>query len=94
MKTLLECLMISSFCIAITAQLYRYIKNESAASKRERFMLLTMGIGFAIGAINAAFSTTEWLIVFYALGVMLTYTTLLFSYSKEEIEKENEIKHE
>lgn len=94
MKTLLECLMVSSFCIAIAAQLLRYIKNESRAGKREQFMLFTMEIGFVIGTINAAFSATQWLVVFYALGAMLTYTALLFSNSKEEIEKENGIKHE
>ena len=50
-------------------------------------MLVTMGIGFIIGAIKTAFSSTVWVIIFYGLGVMLTYSTVLFAASKDEDKK-------
>ena len=87
MSTLFECLMVSAFCISIALQLCRYIRSGTKASKKEIFMLVTMGIGFIIGAIKTAFSSTVWVIIFYGLGVMLTYSTVLFAASKDEDKK-------
>lgn len=84
MSTLFECLMVSAFCISIALQLCRYIRSGTKASKKEIFMLVTMGIGFIVGAIKTAFSSTAWVIIFYGLGVMLTYSTVLFATSKDE----------
>ena len=79
MEVVFECLMIAAFCAAIAVQLLRCVKNLSCASKEERFALITIEIGFVIGAVSKIFSTAKWVVIFYALGAMLTYAALLFS---------------
>lgn len=88
MQTRLECLMISAFCMAIAARLFSYIKQGARASRGEQLMLVTMGIGFVIGAVNAIYSAPEWKVIFYTLGAMLSYTAMVFSNMKEGDGKE------
>ncbi len=87
MSTLFECLMISSFCIAMAVQLLRHIRNKANSGRKEVFMLVTMGIGFIIGAIRTIFITSSWLVIFYGIGALLTFSTLLIATSKKDIEK-------
>ena len=79
--------MVSSFCIAMALQLFRYVRSGTKASKKEVFMLVTMGIGFIVGVIKTAFTPPTWIVIFYGIGAMLTYSTLLFATSKDKNKK-------
>ena len=87
MSTLFECLMISSFCIAMAIQLFRYARNKATAGKKEMFMLVTMEIGFIVGAVKTIFVPFPWLIIFYGIGALLTFLNIMFATLNNSIEK-------
>lgn len=86
MQTQMEWLMVIAFCAAIAVRLFHYIKRGVRASKEERLILATMGVGFVIGAVNSVFSKPGWEVVLYEMGAMLCYMGLVFSDMKVEKE--------
>lgn len=85
MSILLECLTVSAFCLAMASRVIHYAQYDAdtskgaKADKTEIFVLLAMGVGFLVGAVRAAFTASDWLIIFYGLGAMLSYAAVLLA---------------
>ena len=91
METLFECLMITAFCAAIAVQLAKHLRTHSYAGKGELGMLLTMGVGFVIGAVSKAFAVVQWTVMLYVAGAVLSYAALLLVWSEKAKEKGDSI---
>ena len=95
METVFECLMLSAFIIAMCVLIYRFAKNKSTNIKAERTVAWTMAVGFAIGVVKELmFPPVRWVLILYAIGAILAYTAVAFSYpynSNAETHEEKQI---
>ena len=81
METVFECLMLMAFIIAMCVLIYRFAKNKSENKQNERMVALTMAIGFAIGVVKELiFPPVRFVLILYAIGAVLAYTAIAFSF--------------
>ena len=91
METVFECLMLSAFIIAMCVLIYRFAKNKSTNIKAERTVAWTMAVGFAIGVVKELiFPPVRWVLILYAIGAILAYTVVAFSYPYHSVAENNE----
>lgn len=91
METVFECLMLSAFIIAMCVLIYRFAKNKSTNIKAERTVAWTMAVGFAIGVVKELmFPPVRWVLILYAIGAILAYTAVAFSYPYHSVAENNE----
>lgn len=96
METVLECITLLSFCIAVGSKLLRFAKNESKNRGMDRFTVITIGIGFVLGGVMRAMTEpVSWTFMLYIAGAVLCYTAALLSFpgtdtntKKQECESE------
>lgn len=80
MGKVFEILMLTCFCAALVVMEIRFAKEKSTRPILERLTVITMGIGFLIGAIAKAISSpADWIIVLYIFGIHLSYSATVFS---------------
>ena len=92
---LFENLMISSFCCAVGTRFIHHIRKKSFADYRERFTLITFGIGFILGAIWQSRLGNTWTTMLCCTGAYLTYVTLVFSWpTKASVQNMEVIEHD
>ena len=95
METVFERLMLLAFIIAMCVLIYRFAKDKSTNIKAERTIEWTMAVWFALGVVKELiFPTVRWVLILYAIGAILSYTGVAFSYhyhSEEEIKEEKQI---
>ncbi|MBQ8546644.1 MAG: hypothetical protein IJ437_06875 [Clostridia bacterium] len=59
----------------------RFANERLAHMKLNRSIVITMGVGFVIGAVSKAISApVKWTFVLYIIGAYLAYTAVLFSF--------------
>lgn len=81
MDIILEAIMLMCFCLAMCILIYRFAKNKATHLKAERAIAWTMGVGFVLGGVKELiFPPVRWMLVLYALGSILAYSAVLFSY--------------
>lgn len=81
MDIIFEAVMLVCFCLAMCILIYRFTKNKATHLKAERAIAWTMGVGFALGVVKELiFPPVGWMFVLYALGAILAYSAVLFSY--------------
>lgn len=81
MKTILESLMLIGFIAAICIMIFRLARETSCSPLADRIVAITMGAGFALGAVYRVFvAPLAWPLALYVLGAMLSYTATLFSF--------------
>lgn len=80
METLFEGLMAIAFGAAVGVQLYRMVKGKLIPQKGDRIMLISITVGFVIGAVLKFMKNPiPWTVTLYIMGAFLTYTAVLFS---------------
>ena len=80
METLFEGLMAIAFGAAVGVQLYRMVKGKLIPKKGDRIMLISIMVGFVIGAVLKLMKDPiSWTVTLYVMGAFLTYTAVLFS---------------
>ncbi len=85
MENALEACMIVSLCMAVAVFMHRTVKGGIQCAAWERICIITIGIGFVIGAISkAASNVLPWTFVLYIAGADLCYTAALFSFPKKQ----------
>lgn len=91
METLFECLMLLAFIIAMCVLIYRFAKDKSTNIKAERMIAWMMAVGFALGVVKEfIFPPVRWVLILYAIGAILAYTAVAFSYPYNSDAKINE----
>ena len=95
METVFECFMLLAFIIAMCVLIYRFAKDKSTNTKTQRTIKWTMAVWFALVVVKELiFPTVRWVLILYAIGAILSYTGVAFSYayqSDTEINEEKEI---
>lgn len=85
MGKLFEIVMLLCFCFALAVMEFRFAKGKSTKPTLERLTVITMGVGFLIGAIAKAItSPADWIIVLYIFGIHQSYTATVFSVQSEK----------
>lgn len=80
METVFECMMVIAFGAAVGTELYRMVRGKMIPDRADRVMLIMIGAGFIVGAIEHFMrSPIPWTAMLYVIGAFLTYTTVLFS---------------
>lgn len=93
METLFECLMLLAFIIAMCVLIYRFVKDKSTNTKAQRTIAWTMAVGFALGVVKELiFPPVRWVLILYAIGAILSYTGIAFSYHYHSNAETNEEK--
>ena len=81
MELIFEGIMLLCLCSAMGIMLCRFAREKSIHVKLDRTIVITMGVGFVVGAISKMFSPqVEWTLVLYVIGAYLSYTATLFSF--------------
>ncbi len=85
METMLEACMIGCLCVAVAILLHRFMTHKSPCALWERCCVITIGIGFVIGAISKILcDSLPWTFVLYVVGAVLCYTAALFSFPEKQ----------
>lgn len=83
MELIFEGIMLLCLCSATAIMLCRFAREKSIHVKLDRAIVITMGIGFVIGAISKMLSPqVECTLILYVIGAYLSYTATLFSFPK------------
>lgn len=84
----LEGCMIVSLCVAVAILLYGFIRHKGRCAVWERVCVITIGLGFLMGAISKAMcQVVPWTFVLYLAGADLCYTAALFSFPGKQNEE-------
>ena len=85
MEIFFEAVMVSAMCVAVGILLCRFAANKSIHLKRDRFTVITMGIGFVFGGIcKALIDPIPWILGLYIVGALLCYCAAVFSFPGKE----------
>lgn len=85
MEIFFEAVMVSAMCVAVGILLYRFAANKAIHLKRDRFTVITMGIGFAFGGIcKTLIDPIPWIFALYIVGALLCYCAAVFSFPGKE----------
>lgn len=85
MEIFFEAVMVSAMCVAVGILLCRFAANKSIHLKRDRFTVITMGIGFAFGGIcEALIDPIPCIFGLYIVGALLCYCAAVFSFRGKE----------
>ena len=91
MENIFEGIMLICLCLGVAVMLCRFSRGRSVHIKLDRVIVITMGIGFVLGAVAKAISSpVEWTFALYVIGAYLSYTATLFSFPKFGVKEVSE----
>ena len=81
MENLFDAFILCCLCVGMAVMIVRFAKQKSVHITLDRFIVITFGVGFVLGAIGKAVITpVEWTFALYVVGAYLSCTATIFSF--------------
>ena len=90
MENLFDAFILCCLCVGMAVMIVRFAKQKSVHITLDRFIVITFGVGFVLGAIGkAVIAPVEWTFALYVVGAYLSYTAAILSFP--QIGEKNEV---
>ena len=81
MEDLFDAFILCCLCVGMAVMIVRFAKQKSVHITLDRFIVITFGVGFVLGAIGkAVIAPVEWTFALYVVGAYLSYTAAILSF--------------
>ena len=81
MENLFDAFILCCLCVGMAVMIVRFAKQKSVHITLDRFIVITFGVGFVLGAIGkAVIAHVEWTFALYVVGAYLSYTAAILSF--------------
>ena len=81
MENLFDAFILCCLCVGLAVMIVRFAKQKSVHITLDRFIVITFGVGFVLGAIGkAVIAPVEWTFALYVVGAYLSYTAAILSF--------------
>ena len=81
MENLFDAFILCCLCVGMAVMIVRFAKQKSFHITLDRFIVITFGVGFVLGAIGkAVIAPVEWTFALYVVGAYLSYTAAILSF--------------
>lgn len=81
MENLFDAFILCCLCVGMAVMIVRFAKQKYVHITLDRFIVITFGVGFVLGAIGkAVIAPVEWTFALYVVGAYLSYTAAILSF--------------